>query len=273
MDDHQMVQDKNPIPVINSCDFYGLKISIFSKDILSNYISSVVCHNYHCICYGYSLGLLTTFSKYPQIYEFAEKFDLMLTDGRAFYWLAKIFGCQLRSDISIPRFVFFCLELANQNNFSVELYGASTDSNQRACDEIRKKYPQIVLKKGVDGFTYDEEYAVRIIQSESPDILLIGLPSPQKEEFSSKYKDLLPCKVIIPCGGVIDTLSGKTKLTPIWLKKLGFAWLFRFIQQPRQRFKITTETIISVMKLLPLLSLAALRNKKYSIPKFFGYNS
>jgi N-acetylglucosaminyldiphosphoundecaprenol N-acetyl-beta-D-mannosaminyltransferase len=33
---------------------------------------------------------------------------------------------------------------------------------------------------------------------------------------------------------MVDVIAGKTKITPKWIKKLGFAWLYRIMQEPRR---------------------------------------
>lgn len=256
-------------------DFIGLSISIFTKEELIAYIERVIRLNEFKIFYGYSIGLLPILKQYPNLIKLCNDFDLLVTDGRAFYSIAKFFDTPLKYDISIPNMVLEILKLANLNQYKVLLFGAKDEINKQATLNLKEKYPNAKILDGISGY-YDknrEEIIVKKISIASPDILLIGTPSPMKEEFAYKYKQSLNSKIIIPCGGMIDVLAGVKRITPIWLKKMGFAWLYRYMQQPIIRFQLTIDYIsLLFFKLLPILVLkkVGLIKTQISIPKLFG---
>ncbi|NVO21361.1 MAG: WecB/TagA/CpsF family glycosyltransferase [Bacteroidetes bacterium] len=259
---------------VKSFNFFGLKLSSFTEDDLVQEIKQSIDSGQKKILYGYSFGILPYFKFFPEIAIFSNQFDILVADGRGFYLLAKLLRYPIKSDISIPNMVNHSLDLANQNSYSVMLLGAKDVINKKATENIRKKFPGIQVKEGHHGyFKQDgEPEIVDFINKNKPDILLIGISSPMKERFAQKWKDDLDCKIIIPCGGVIDILADFTKPTPRFIKKIGLAWLYRFVQEPRRLFKDSIVYLsYVVLGMIPSLIFRTyiLRKKDFSIPGFF----
>lgn len=261
---------------IKSIDFYGLKISNFSKEELIEEIISNIEHNNKKIYFGYSFGYLPLFKKYPALYEYANNYDLMVTDGRLFYLFAKIMGASLKFDISIPLLSRLIMKIADEKQFSMMLIGSSPESNLAATKNLRKDYPNAIVYDGCDGGSFSESdqiETVKIINKNSPDILFIGVSSPKKEIFASKWKNDLNVKIIVPFGGMIDGLSGKVWLTPPLLKKLGLATFIRVMQEPRRFLLLnlwfTYETFLKIIP-ITLFEVIIKRNKDYFIPSIYG---
>lgn len=250
---------------MKNLSFFGLNVSNFSLKELDDFIISSFKSNKTLIYYGYSIGLFPKLKKNPNLIEICNSFNLMVTDGRMFYLFVKALGYKIKYDISIPNLTIKTLELANEFSKSVLLFGSTSKINSLATTNLSKTYPKITFFEGIDGYQdlKNEKLLIKKINSRSPDILLIGMHSPFKEEFSFKNKNHLNCKIIIPCGGMIDVFSGYKKLTPLWIKKNGFAWLYRFIQNPISRFNLTsTYLYYFIFKLIPLIIAVRLFNKK-----------
>lgn len=254
-----------------SVDFYGLKLSIFEDQDIDFLISETIKKQQHIIVYGYSIGLMPKFKTDTSLASICNTFDLMVTDGKPLYFIARLLGFRLKSSLSIPEITLRTMELASQKGWKVMVFGGTEETNKIAVDKLRIDYPGAMIANGINGFYKDEQIIVSRIKKESPDILLIGLPTPAKEHFAYNFKQI--AHVIIPCGGMIDVFAGKTKLTPPLLKKYGFAWLYRFVQQPKSRFKLTMNCLISFLFiLLPILIFIRIFRKKsnFLIPSFYS---
>ncbi|HUW07519.1 MAG TPA: WecB/TagA/CpsF family glycosyltransferase [Williamwhitmania sp.] len=220
-----------------SVNFFGLKISVFSEEELIFSIEQGMVNNTPAkIYYGYSLAVLSYLKKYPSYHKTAQKFDVMVTDGRLFYLLAKLFGFKLKYDISIPMLTLLAIDIAANSGSKIMLVGGTSESNAQANANLKINHPNINVLAGIDGF-YDRAQEVEIIAKivdSKPNLLLLGLPTPEKQLLATKLRPLLNGCVIIPCGGMIDVLAGKEKLTPHWLKKIGLASIYRHIQHPKR---------------------------------------
>lgn len=260
---------------IENVNYHGLKISIFDEIQLKENIVYFLENKMTKVFYGYSFATIPYFRKIPQLYLYANSFDILVNDGRIFYLFGKLLGFKFKSDISIPNLVFILLEIANEKNYSLMLFGGTQEVNEQATANIKKDYPNIRIIDGINGYYPDEKEPdiAEIIKSKSPDILLIGISSPKKERFAYRYKDKMNTGIIVPCGGVIDILAGKIKLSPKLIKKMGLATFYRIAQEPKRLFFLHTKIVlITLFKIMPvtLFRTKLLKNKNFSFPGIFG---
>ncbi len=254
-------------------DFYGLGVDVFDKTELEHELLTAINKRERKILYGHALWSIPMMNKYPEIYKYGNKAGILVTDGRPFYILCKhIKKIPLKMEISIPNSVYLLLYLANKNNKSVFLLGADKITNQIAQDKINKKFPNINCN-GLDGYFKKEQHIKIIdkINNIKPDVVLIGISSPIKEILAEDWRTKLDTGVIVPCGGMIDVLAGKAKLTPKFIKRLGLASFYRVFQEPKRLFKRYTYIYTFIFfRFFPafIWNVFILKNKQFSIPKF-----
>ena len=228
---------------------FGIPVTSISKPDIELIVDNSINDHKQQIIFGYSLSTIGKLRNNPEIYNLSKDFNIFLPDGRNFYLIARLFGIKLKSDISIPRFTLSALNIANKKRYKILLFGSSKDTNKNATENIKKKYQNINVLDGIDGYyeDCDDQSIVTQINTADPDILLVGMSSPKKEKFVNRYKDNLSPPLIILCGGMIDVLAEKTRITPLPLKKIGLAWLFRSIQEPRRLFPVYFKNILSLI--------------------------
>ena len=87
-------------------------------------------------------------------------------------------------------------------------------------------------------FTPAEEPAVvAAIAAAQPDILLVGISSPEKERFLARWSGQLGVPVCHGVGGSFDILAGKVHRAPLAWQRLGLEWLYRVYQEPRRLWR------------------------------------
>lgn len=260
---------------IPTLDFYGLKLSIINKIKLFETVYHTIKNKKKIVIYGYSLGSIRLMRKLPIMYHFGkEQSEIILVDGRGLFLLGKILGFKFKDDISIPEFSRQLLDFANINKFSLMLFGTSEKLNKRATNIIRETYSNIIVFDGINGYFNVEQEAdlVKIINKSKPDILFVGISSPIKEEFVTRWKEYLDVRVILLCGGVIDIFANEKKQTPKFLKKIGMASLYRFIQEPvRLSHYFFPFLFFLFFNFLPILfvKIILFRDEKFSIPNYY----
>lgn len=257
--------------------FVGLSISVFDQAELSTYIINLVEHNQSRVLYGYSLWTISALKSIPELYFYAEQADLFVTDGRPFYLLAKLHGLPLKLDLSIPGLVLLTLNLADKHGWSIFLLGTTEEINSKARENLKRNYRGIKNIAGHNGFFKNEEESklFKQINELAPNILLIGTPSPGKERIAIEIRNKVKCNIIIPCGGMLDVLGGKTKVTPGIIKRFGLASVYRLIQEPRRLFKRTFSMYFFLFfNFLPVYLYYTLvkRDKDFSIYNFYLKN-
>ena len=96
------------------------------------------------------------------------------------------------------------------------------------------------------------------IRSSGADLLFVGMSSPKKEMFLSRWGQATGAAVVHGVGGSFDILAGITQRAPLWLQKRGLEWLYRVRQEPLRlsRRYLTTNAAFMVM-----LAREVLRNR------------
>ena len=110
-----MNKTKNPEKI----NFYGLYVSRFGRNEISNYIDKVIETSDSRIIYGHSLWTIPTMNSHPEIILYGNKSDVLLTDGRWFYYLLILYGYKIPLNLSIPEMTLFLLNKADQKNYSL----------------------------------------------------------------------------------------------------------------------------------------------------------
>ena len=124
-----------------------------------------------------------------------------------------------------------------KNSGKIFLYGAKEDVVEKAAEELKNKYPGLVISGTCDGYC-DKEIAISKINNSNANILFVALGSPKQELFILENKEkLAKIKIFMPVGGSFDVISNNIKRAPKWVIKLNLEWLYRLIRQPWRFFR------------------------------------
>lgn len=182
-----------------------------------------------------NVGTIISSINDSMIKDYINQSDIVNMDG-----MGAIFGAKFLNKKTPPRVTgadLFekLLALAERKNYSVYFLGATEEVNNLTFHKALKEYPKLRVAGRHDGYFFDsqESMAESIAECE-PDILFIGIKSPEKEAFIMHWKAQLKSRVILGIGGTFDVYSGCIKRAPVWMQNNGLEWLFRVIQEPRR---------------------------------------
>jgi N-acetylglucosaminyldiphosphoundecaprenol N-acetyl-beta-D-mannosaminyltransferase len=214
----------------------GLKVTNYTLNELDAFTDQVVDDHVPSVFFGYSLGYITLFKKYPDLFQVVNDFDFMLCDGVPFNWFLRSIGVKLKTVMSIPEFCDWMVKKCNRKRWSCMIIGGTEEINKRATENLRRKYSDARWIDGKNGYFNKEEseHIIEYVNQHEPDVLMIAMSTPLKEEFVLKYKGRLKASIIIPCGGMVDVFAGRTNKSPKWIKKMGLATFYRIAQEPRR---------------------------------------
>lgn len=259
--------------MIEDLNFFGIKITSFTEEELWNKVDDDINRKTGQVYYGTGFFNIYLLSQFPELHTYSSKVDITLMDGHPFKKFVSFLGYKIKHEISIPQFTLQLLKHIDSRK-KIFLLGATAEINKLAIDSLISDYGKINLK-GCNGYfkESEEQEIVKEINEYEPDVLLIGISSPIKERFFYKWKSELKVGIILPCGGMIDVIAKKTKVTPDWIKKLGFAMLYRVIQEPGRLLKSRLVLTCHVFfRIVPILVYKRFINKdlKYFLPGLFG---
>lgn len=255
-------------------EFGGLRLHSVNHVSVNRYVQDLLAARRVAIIYGYSLTIIPKLREMPEIATLGNQFDVLIPDGKGLFWMANFFGAKLESHLSLPDLVAQLLVLANEKQYRVFLLGATKEINEKAQENIRQKFSKLQVK-GRDGYFKPEEHDQIFdnIRAFGADIILIGISSPLKEKLALSLYEKLSSGVVIPCGGVIDILGGKTTREHAVIKKIGMTWFYRFVQEPKRLFKPLVMSVLYFGGVLfPLLiwEKKFCRNRAFTFLGWFG---
>jgi N-acetylglucosaminyldiphosphoundecaprenol N-acetyl-beta-D-mannosaminyltransferase len=217
----------------------GLPIDDVTLPALIGHLDERISEKRYSVIYGFSVTLLGRLGSIPELFDYFEDFDFVISDGAGIPPLARVLGIKLNRYIGIPNLADELVKLCSDKGYKLMLFGATAEINKEACENLKRRFPDLKLCSGIHGYFKegDEPAIAEKIKQAAPDVLFIGISSPIKERFSLTWKDYMEVPVILPCGGMIDIYAGKTKREPRFLFRLPLAWLFRYVQEPLRLFR------------------------------------
>lgn len=165
--------------------------------------------------------------------------DLVLPDGSGLKIGGKVTGNPIVENLNGTDFTPKVLRMAQEEGWSVFFFGSEESVVRECCNKVRAAFPDIRIAGYRNGyFREDEEKSiVEHINAAHPDILLVALGTPKQEIWLTRYSHDLNVKVAMAVGGLFDFLSMTKKRAPLWMRRLGVEWLFRFLHEPKAKWK------------------------------------
>lgn len=190
--------------------------------------------------------LITIFTPNPEIvvqaqanrafHQIITQADYLIPDGVGLIWAAK----RLKTNHQIPEriagvdVVTDLLKFSAEKNWQVLIIGG------RDYQASLSKLPgKVAWVSGFNDVRRPTETETEQILSElhrlKPQLVFVALGAPHQETWITAHQQVLSSagvRLVMGVGGAFDYLLAKVPRAPIWLRKLGFEWLFRLIIQP-----------------------------------------
>lgn len=176
-------------------------------------------------------------SEYKQILK---KSDLLLPDGSGLNMACNILNNPLCENINGTDMLPHICELAQDKGYKIYLLGAKNGIAYKMKAELIKKYPNIKIVGVENGYFRNERAEIEVIKEINrlkTNILLVAMGAPIQEKFIKKYKNRINTNIIFAVGGLFDFYSNRIKRAPLFLREIGFEWIYRMIQEPKRMWK------------------------------------
>lgn len=153
------------------------------------------------------------------------------------------------------------IKVSAEKGFTIGLLGGRSGLADLLKDRLIKLNPGLKIvyansdiKIDLTGEDQNADTSIEFqrLQNQIPqtDILFVALGQVKQEQWIAKNLYKYPVKVMIGVGGAFDYLSGIVPRAPKIVRKLGFEWLFRLINQPSRikRFGSLVSFVLLVLK-------------------------
>lgn len=115
---------------------------------------------------------------------------------------------------------------------AVFLYGAKPGVADKAAQQLKQTYPNLIVAGTQDGYESDTSKVLETINKAKPDILFVAMGSPKQEQWIEQHRDNLYPTLYQGVGGSFDVLAGNVKRAPAAFQKMGAEWLYRLLKEP-----------------------------------------
>ncbi len=182
----------------------------------------------------------------PVLRQSVRQADLILADGMAVVWASRLVGRPLPERVAGIDLMEGMLRRGALRGWRFFCLGATEEVNAAACAWIAAHHPGVVLAGRHHGYFSREEEpeVVAAIREAAPDVLLVAMSSPKKEDFLARWSATLEVPVCHGVGGSFDVLAGKVSRAPRVVQDAGLEWAWRVGKEPRRLWRryLTTNT-------------------------------
>lgn len=168
--------------------------------------------------------------------DFINNAAVVYCDGEGVRVGARILGAVIRERIVLTRWIWELAEWCSNRGISVFLLGGRNGAAERAMRALRHRFPQLNIVGMQHGYFdkngSENEQVVRKINEAHPQMLFVGFGMPQQEHWIDTNLDRLSVNAVLPCGAMLDYVSGDRRPAPEWMSKSGLEWLHRLAHEP-----------------------------------------
>ena len=187
----------------------------------------------------------------PSLRQAVNNASYVFADGIPIVWYQKLMGYRQSEQVRGEDLTHALCDLAVENGLELGLLGSDLDTLGRMSENLEAKYDglKIVFKCSPPfrELTEEEERVlIEKINDSGAKILFVGLGCPKQEIWMLRNNEKLET-VSIGIGAVFDFISGKKVSAPLFIRRIGLEWLYRFAKEPKRlwrRYLITNSLFI-----------------------------
>lgn len=183
------------------------------------------------------------------------RIDYVLPDS---YWHKAIInyldGYEQTQQIYGPRLFVDLARNITDLNLNICLFGCSNNKEMKHL--IKMLNNMGVRKENVAGYVAsfdinnDEiKSLAKVVRKNKSRVIFVGVGSPKQHYLAEEIRNISGVTVVA-VGAAFDFYSGKSKIAPDWVRKIGFEWLYRLFYEPR---RLVGRYIKSFIVIFPLV--------------------
>ena len=123
---------------------------------------------------------------------------------------------------------------AEKEKLKIFLLGASQDVNDRACETLLAKHPNLRIVGRYCGYFNGNGKVIRMINRSDADMLFVAMGSPRQEHWIAEHIGVVKAPFLMGIGGTLDVISGHVKWAPKVFRRNGMEFIYRLIKEPKR---------------------------------------
>ena len=221
-------------------DLLGIPLDAISMDQTIQLIDNAIGQGQRINHVVLNAGKVVAMQKDEELYNSVVSCDLINADGQSIVWAARFLGKEIPERVAGIDLMQNLIKLAAEKKYSCFFFGAKEEVVNKVVDLYTEKYGSEVIAGSRNGYfdKSEEESIAHQIADSGADLLFVAMPSPHKENFMFKYREVLSgLSFNMGVGGSFDVVAGHAKRAPVWMQKTGLEWFYRFLQEPGRMWK------------------------------------
>lgn len=168
----------------------------------------------------------------PGLKALLNRAEFQIPDGIGVIIASKLKNGSISSRITGIDMMDRIVREAARTGRAVFLYGAKPGVADKAAQQLKQTYPNLIVAGTQDGYESDTSKVLETINKAKPDILFVAMGSPKQEQWIEQHRDNLHPTLYQGVGGSFDVLAGNVKRAPAAFQKMGAEWLYRLLKEP-----------------------------------------
>jgi N-acetylglucosaminyldiphosphoundecaprenol N-acetyl-beta-D-mannosaminyltransferase len=194
--------------------------------------------SYACFCGAH---LCVCAARDSRVRQTLQEADFCLPDGVATTLGARLLGEKLPERLPGPSVMLEVCQHGLTRGYRHFFYGGAKGIPDRLAERLQDRFPGLrvagTYSPPFRELTPEEDEAViDTINHCNADIVWVGLGAPKQEIWARDHLGRLSAPLILTVGAAFDFNSGNKRRAPLWVRKMGFEWLFRMLTEGRQMF-------------------------------------
>ena len=187
-----------------------------------------------------NLDILRRWITEPQIATLCSQATLVVADGMALVWAARLQGTPLPERVAGSDLIHSLSEAAAMHGRTVYFMGGNPGTAETTARVLHERHPALRVVGSYCppvGFEEDPQEVARIrnaLTALQPDIVYVGLGMPKQERLIAELRQLLPRTWWLGVGVSFSFVSAQILRAPTWMQSMGLEWLHRMCQEPKR---------------------------------------
>ncbi len=174
----------------------------------------------------------------PGLSDFLRDADLVYCDGNGVRLGAHILGKSLPARMTGADWIWD-LAAAAEGRWRIFWLGGKPGVSAAAVTRLIERHPGLIMESD-HGFHERsgpaDQACIERINAFDADILLVGMGTPEQEQWVSERRHDLNAKVVWCLGATADVVSGAEQRGPTWLNGRA-EWIARLVQNPKKMWR------------------------------------
>jgi N-acetylglucosaminyldiphosphoundecaprenol N-acetyl-beta-D-mannosaminyltransferase len=183
-----------------------------------------------------NVAKLVNMQKNAELRDDVASADMINVDGIGVLWGARLCGLDIPERVAGIDIMINLFGLCAARGYRPYLLGAEQHVLDAVGQRLDRDHPQLSVAGMRNGYfgQDDEPDVLAKINASGADCLFVAMPTPRKERFLKRYREVLVPNFIMGVGGSFDVYGGKVARAPKSIQAIGMEWMFRVAQEPRR---------------------------------------